>query len=176
MTVTAGSSQRSRLLFTFAEGDFAVVRPIAEQLRRENSDLFVDFSTTSEPFLAPQSEYIRASIAVRVRRSLATVCLFGPDTFADDWVLWTLEAAHSFARPIVGCPITASPDPDAQDLFLSLGAALVAPRPELLDRYLAGIDAERDGRPAVDEEAAVSLRPTSFPVRPRAARPAPAAQ
>ena len=73
--------------------------------------LSIDFSLTSEPFSTQRADYIRASLAVRVRRSLATVCLYGPGTFADDWVLWTLETAYREGRPIVGTPLTVAPLP-----------------------------------------------------------------
>lgn len=161
----AGENQRSRLLFTFAESDLALVRPFAERLRMSGSALTVDFSLTSEPFAAQRSGYIRASLAVRIRHSLATVCLFGPDTFADDWVLWTLEAAHSFGRPIVAAPLTAAPSWQAIDLFTSLGAAIVPPKAELFARYLARIDEERGGPPSAAEEALLTLRAMAHALR-----------
>lgn len=159
------ASQSSRLLFTFAESDLVLVRPFAERLRMSGSALSVDFSVTSEPFAAQRSGYIRASLAVRIRRSLATVCLFGPDTFADDWVLWTLEAAHSLGRPIVAAPLTVAPSSQAIDLFTSLGAAIVPARAELFARHLARIAEERDGPPLAAQEALLTLRAMGHSLR-----------
>lgn len=127
--------------------------------------LSVDFSLTSEPFSTQRADYIRASLAVRVRRSLATVCLYGPRTFADDWVLWTLETAYREGRPIVGTPLTATPLPDALDLFAALGAAVVPPKPELLTRHVASIDERREPAAAVAEAAALTLFAMRHPVR-----------
>ena len=157
--------RRSRLLFTFAEGDLAVVRPFAERLRMSGDALSIDFSLTSEPFSAQRADYIRASLAVRVRRSLATVCLYGPQTFADDWVLWTLETAYREGRPIVGTPLTVAPLPDALDLFAALGAAVVPPKPELFKRHLASIDEQREPSSAVAEAAALTLHAMHHPLR-----------
>jgi len=156
--VPTPGKQRSRLLFTFAGGDLALVRPFAEQLRMSGGALSVDFSLSSEPFATQRSDYIRASLAVRIRRSLATICLYGPDTFADDWVLWALEASHRYGRPLVGVPLAACPMPEAVDLLTSLGAAIVPPRAELFTRHLAHIEEQRDGSPFVAETAVLTLR------------------
>ncbi len=158
-------SERQRLLFTFAARDFTRVRPLAEQLRCSGDALAVDLGITSEPFATQRSDYIRASFAVRIRRSLATVCLFGHDTFADDWVLWTLETAHRLGRPIVGSPLVDVPAPAVVDLFDSLGAAIVAPHVDELARHVARIGERRDRSRATSEEAALVLRAMRHDVR-----------
>lgn len=127
--------------------------------------LSIDFSLTSEPFSAQRADYIRDSLAIRIRRSLATVCLYGPGTFADDWVLWTLETAYRERRPIVGTPLSLSPLPDALDLFASLGAAVVPPKPELFKRHVASIDELREPPSAVAEAAALTLHAMRHPLR-----------
>lgn len=151
-------TERSRLLFTFAAHDFARVRPLAEQVRMSGGTLSVDLGLTSEPFATQRADYIRASFAVRIRHSRATVCLFGPDTFADEWVLWTLETAHRFGRPLVGAPLVHAPAPAALDLLTSLGAVIVAPRVELLERHVAQIGERQEGPPPAAEAALLALR------------------
>mgnify|MGYP005840344611 CR=1 FL=1 len=150
--------ERRRLLFTFDARDFACARALAEQFRLEGGRLSVDLGITSEPFATQRADYIRASFAARIRRSLAVVCLFGSDTFADDWVLWTLETAHRLGRPIVGSPLVHAPAPAAVDLFDSLGAAIVAPQAETLARHVSRIDRRREGSRPVAEEALLVLR------------------
>ncbi len=154
----AQGTKGSRLLFTFSGDDLAIVRPFAEQLRAAGDDLSVDFSYTSEPFATQRSDYIRASLAVRIRNCRATVCLFGPQTFADDWVLWILETAHRYGRPIVATPLSTPALPEAVDLFTSLQAAIVPPRAELLARHTAALTERREGPPAVAEAAIMTLR------------------
>ena len=151
-------SPQSRLLFTFVASDLPLVRPFAESLRMSGSALTVDFSLTSEPFAAQRADYIRASLAVRIKRSLATICLFGPETFADDWVLWTLEQAHHHGRPIVGTPLTTSPAPEALDLLSALGATLLPPRAEVFTMRLAALPTERRPRPSDADLAVLTLR------------------
>lgn len=157
-------TKRSRLLFTFAAGDLGVARPFAERLRAADDALAVDLSLTSEPFATQRADYIRASLEVRIRRALATVCLFGPDTFADDWVLWTLEATHDCGRAIVAAPIVA-PSPQAVDLFSALGAAMVPMRAESFVRHVTAIEEGRLRPAAVGETATLVLRAMRHPVR-----------
>ncbi len=157
-------SRHARLLFTFAPGDLAVVRPFAERLRAADDAVAVDFSLTSEPFATQRADYIRASLEVRIRRALATVCLFGPRTFADDWVLWTLETAHAGGRPIVAAPLVA-PAPQAVDLFSALGAAIVPLRAESFVRHVAAIEEGRTRPASVAEAAELALRAMRHPVR-----------
>ncbi len=157
-------AKRSRLLFTFADGDLAVARPFAERLRATEEALAVDFSLSSEPFATQRADYVRASLEVRIRRALATVCLFGPGTFADDWVLWTLETAHGYGRAIVAAPIVA-PSPQAVDLFSALGAAIVPMRAESFVRHVAAIEEGRVRPAAVGETATLVLRAMRHPVR-----------
>lgn len=127
--------------------------------------LAVDFSLTSEPFCTQRADYIRASLYVRIRRSLATVCLFSPRTFADDWVLWTLETAYREGRPIVGTPLAGRALPAELDLFAALGADIVPPRADLLTRHVASIDEQRSRPSAVAEAAALTLRAMRHPLR-----------
>ena len=152
-------TKRSRLLFTFAEGDLGVARPFAERLRAADDALVVDFSLTSEPFATQRADYIRASLEVRIRRALATVCLFGPDTFADDWVLWLLETTHDHGRAIV------APSPQAVDLFSALRATIVPLRAESFVRHVAAIEEGRVRPAAVGETATLVLRAMRHPVR-----------
>lgn len=158
-------SERQRLLFTFSACDFARVRPLAEQLRVSGASLSVDLGITSEAFATQRADYIRASFAVRVRRSLATVCLFGQDTFADDWVLWTLGTAQRLGRPIVGVPLVDAPAPAALRLFDWLGAAIVAPRADDLARHVAHLGERDDGQRPAEQEAALVLRAMRHEVR-----------
>ena len=157
-------TKRSRLLFTFAAGDLGVARPFAERLRAADDALAVDLSLTSEPFATQRADYIRASLEVRIRRALATVCLFGPDTFADDWVLWLLETTHDHGRAIVAAPIVA-PSPQAVDLFSALRATIVPLRAESFVRHVAAIEEGRVRPAAVGESAALVLRAMRHPVR-----------
>jgi hypothetical protein len=152
------------LLFTFAAGDLAVARPFAERLKASSGVLAVDLSLTSELFATQRADYIRASLDVRIRRATATVCLFGPQTLADDWVLWTLETAHLRGRPIVAAPLVA-PTPEAIDLFSALGAAIVPLRAESFARHLAAIEEGRARPSSVAESAMLALRAMRHPVR-----------
>lgn len=157
-------TKHARLLFTFAPGDLAVVRPFAERLRATADAVAVDLSLTSEPFATQRADYIRASLEVRIRRALATVCLFGPSTFADDWVLWTLETAHADGRPIVAAPLVA-PSPRAVDLFSALGATVVPLRTESFTRHVAAIEEGRTQPASVAEVAVLALHAMRHPVR-----------
>ena len=156
--------RHARLLFTFAPGDLAVVRPFAERLKATDGTVAVDFSLTSEPFATQRAEYVRASLEVRIRRALATVCLFGPHTFGEDWVLWALETAHAGGRPIVAAPLV-TPSPRAVDLFSTLGAAIVPLRAESLARHVATLEEGRTRPTAVAEAAVLAPRAMRHPVR-----------
>jgi len=156
--VPAAGSPRPRLLFTFAEGDLALARPLTEQVKAATDAPRVDIALTSEPFATQRSDYIRASLAVRIRHSLATVCLFSPRTLDDDWVLWTLATARHCGRPIVATPLDSARVPEAVDLLTAVGAVIVPARADAIARHVARLGERRAGSPLAAEAAALVLR------------------
>jgi Thoeris protein ThsB, TIR-like domain len=134
------------------------VRPLAELLRAAGDTPGIDFALTSEPFATQRADYIRASLAVRIRRCLATVCLFGPETLSDDWVLWTLATARYCGRPIVATSLDGAGAPQAMDLFAAVGAVLVPARAEAIARHVARLEERRRDQTSATEAAALVLR------------------
>jgi len=127
---------RSRLFLTFAGVDLALARPAAAQLRSVGG-LTLDWAVTSEPFAAQRSDLIRASLAQRLRRCAATVCLFGAETLEDDWVRWTLAAARQLRQPLLGAPFSIADSGDVAGLLASIGAEIVPLRGEAIVQRLA---------------------------------------
>lgn len=128
---------RPRLFLTFAGDDLALARPMAAQLRSAGGVLALDCAVPSQPFAAHTSDLIRASLALRLTRCAATVCLFGVDTLKDDWVRWTLAAAQQLRHPLLGAPFAGAASGDAADLLMSLGAEIVPLRGEAIAQRLA---------------------------------------
>jgi hypothetical protein len=127
---------RPRLFLTFAASDLALARPVTAQLRTACSSLALDYAVPSEPFAAQRSDLIRASLALRLRRSAATVCLFGAGTLEDAWVRWTLAAARQLCHPLLGAPLSDDGSGAVAELLSSLGAEIVPLRGEAIARRL----------------------------------------
>lgn len=120
-------SERPRLLLTFAVCDLALVHPLAQELRQAGEGMSLDSGLVREPFEEQRAEYIRASLAMRIRSAAATLCLVGDATLDDAWVRWTLAAARELGRPLLGAPLRGAPLPEALDRLAALGVEIVAP-------------------------------------------------
>ncbi len=120
----ASMRERPRLFLTFAEADLGKVRPVAAQLRRQGR-VSLDYAVPAEPFTAQRSYLIRASLAVRIQRCCGALCLLGAQTHRNDWVQWTLHAAHEMSLPLIGAPLEGAAPAEAADLLAGLGAELV---------------------------------------------------
>ena len=128
---------RPRLFLTFAGADLETVRPVAAQLRRADGGFALDYAVPSEPFAAQRSDLIRASLALRLKRCAATVCLFGAGTLEDDWVRWTLATAQTIRHPLLGAPFTGVTSNEVADLLASIGAEIIPLRSEAIAQRLA---------------------------------------
>jgi hypothetical protein len=125
LTVRVYPEERQRLFLTFAAGDLVRVREFAVELRECGGGIAVDYSLPSQPFAAQRAEIIRASLVLRIQHCAATVCLLGAETLENDWVMWTLGAARSLGRPIIGAPLAARPPAEAARRLAAFGADVV---------------------------------------------------
>ena len=155
---------RSRLFLTFAGVDLALARPAAAQLRSVGG-LTLDWAVTSEPFAAQRSDLIRASLAQRLRRCAATVCLFGAETLEDDWVRWTLAAARQLRQPLLGAPFSIADSGDVAGLLASIGAEIVPLRGEAIAQRLAHRPAPMRTEPLTVDALVDALRLMKHPLR-----------
>ena len=155
---------RPRLFLTFAGVDLALARPAAAQLRSVGG-LTLDWAVTSEPFAAQRSDLIRASLAQRLRRCAATVCLFGAETLEDDWVRWTLAAARHLRQPLLGAPFSIAESGDVAGLLASIGAEIVPLRGEAIVQRLAHRPAPSRTEPLTVDALADALRLMKHPLR-----------
>ncbi|HEY5387716.1 MAG TPA: TIR domain-containing protein [Thermoleophilia bacterium] len=128
---------RPRLFLTFAGADLALARPVAAQLRRAGGGLVLDYAVPSEPFAAQRSDLLRASLALRLKRCAATVCLFGPGTLGDDWVRWTLAATQQLRHPLLGAPFAGAASGDVAELLASIGAEIMPLHSDAIAQRLA---------------------------------------
>lgn len=156
---------RPRLFLTFAGADLARARPVAAQLRSAGGGLALDWTVSSEPFAAQRSDLIRASLAQRLRRCAATVCLFGPGTLKDDWVRWTLAAAQQLRHPVLGAPFSGAASGEVADLLASIGAKIVPLRGELIAERLAHRPELPRREPLTADAVATTLRLMKHPLR-----------
>jgi hypothetical protein len=155
---------RPKLFLTFAGGDLALVRPLAAQLRIAGG-LVVDYAVPSEPFAAQRSDLIRASLALRLKRCAATVCLFGAETLEDDWVRWTLATARQLRRPLLGAPFAGAASAEIADLLASIGAEIVPLRGEAIAQRLAHRPIQPRSEPLTADSLAGALRLMKHPLR-----------
>ena len=121
----ASDRDRPRLFLTFSEGDLPIVRPVAAGLRLSGGGLSLDYAVLRDPFATERADLIRASLALRLKRSAAAVCLIGAGTAADEWVRWTLAAASELRLPLFGASLAGPPPADALALLAGLGAEIV---------------------------------------------------
>ena len=149
--------ERTRVYFAFAPADLAVVTPVLDDLRQLRPHITVDYALTSEPFAVTRSDYIRASLALRIRRAAVLVCLFRTDVLRDDWVLWSLEVAHRLGIPLVGTPLGEPTSPAAVDLFASAGIEIAPCRAEALSAQLSVSLARPRIAPPVDDALILPL-------------------
>jgi hypothetical protein len=156
---------RPRLFLTFAGVDLALARPVAAQLRGAGGGFALDWAVSSEPFAAQRSDLIRASLAQRLKRCAATVCLFGAETLEDDWVRWTLAAAQQLRHPLLGAPFAGVASGDVADLLASIGADIVPLRGEAIAQRLARRPLLPRAEPLTADDLAGALRLMRHPLR-----------
>jgi hypothetical protein len=136
LRVRESTPSRPRLFLTFAGVDVAPARAVATQLRSAGGGLAFDYAVPSEPFAAQASDLIRASLALRLKRCAATVCLFGAHTLDDDWVRWTLATAKQLRRPLLGAAFAGAACGEVADLLAALGAEIVPLRGDAIAQRL----------------------------------------
>ena len=153
-----------RLFLTFAGVDLALARPVAAQLRGAGG-FALDWAVSSEPFAAQRSDLIRASLALRLKRCAATICLFGAETLEDDWVRWTLATAQRFRQPLLGAPFAGADAGDVADLLASIGAEIVPLRGAAIMQRLARRPTRPRSEPLTAESLAGALRLMKHPLR-----------
>jgi len=156
---------RPRLFLTFAGGDLAVARPVTAQLRHDGGGFTLDYAVPSEPFSAQRSDLIRASLVLRLKRCVATMCLFGAGTLEDDWVRWTLAAAKQLRRPLLGAPFAGASSDDVADRLTSIGAEIVPLRGEAIAQRLAHRPASPVCEPLTADALAATMRLMKHPLR-----------
>lgn len=94
-----------RAFLSFVEEDLDLVNLFRGQAKNENNDLeFADYSL-KEPFNSRNADYIARRITEKIKRSLLTICLYGPTTYKSQWVIWELNKTLELGRPIMGVSI-----------------------------------------------------------------------
>jgi hypothetical protein len=164
-TVRETPQARPRIFLTFAGVDLALARPVAVQLRSAEGGFSLDYAVPSEPFAAQRSDLIRASLALRLKRCAATVCLYGAGTLDDDWVRWTLVAARQLRHPLLGVPFTGEGPTAVADRLTSLGAEIVPLRADAIAQRLALRPALPQSEPLTADVLVGTLRMMRHPLR-----------
>ena len=156
---------RPKLFLTFAGVDLALARPVAAQLRGAGGGLTLDWAVSSEPFATQRSDLIRASLAQRLKRCVATVCLFSAETLEDDWVRWTLATAQQLRHPLLGAPFAGAASGDGAELLASIGVEIVPLRGEAIAQRLARRPVLPRAEPLTADDLAGALRLMRHPLR-----------
>jgi len=156
--------EQTRIYFAFAPADLVAVTPVVDELKQLRPGLTVDYALTADPFDVARAEYIRASLALRIRRAAALVCLFRTEVLRDDWVLWSLEVAHRLGIPLVGTPLDATASP-AVELLSSVGVEIVPCEARALSSQLTASLARPRVAPPVDDALLLPLRFMAHQVR-----------
>lgn len=141
-------THHTRLFVTFVEEDLPLVRSIMTRLRADGA-ITVDYSLTTERFDAPESVYVRASLAGRIKRSTATLCLLGGSTLENPWVSWSLQATRELDRLLLAVSLAGTPTDEGARTIEELGGVFIGPRPDDIVRALTGDDAVRHRTHAV---------------------------
>jgi len=157
--------EQTRVYFAFAPADLAVVTPVVDDLKQLRPGITIDYALTGEPFAVQRSDYIRASLALRIRRAETLVCLFRTAVLRDDWVLWSLEVAHRLGIPLVGTPLDEATSPAAVDLLSSVGVEIVSFEAQALSAQLTASLARPRVAPPVDDALILPLRFMAHQVR-----------
>jgi hypothetical protein len=153
-----------RLFLTFAGNDLAQVRPLAASLRVAGV-AGLDYAVPSEPFSAQRAGLIRASLALRLKRCAATVCLYSPRTLDDEWVRWTLAVARELRLPLVGAALDLTASGGVADLLRDIGAEIVPLRTEAIRDVLPPVPAARQRELLTVESLSHTLRMMKQPLR-----------
>jgi hypothetical protein len=153
-----------RVFLTFAGDDVAQVRPLAASLRGAGVAL-LDYAVPGEPFTAQRADLIRASLALRLKRCAATVCLYGTRTLDDEWVRWTLAAAQELRLPLLGAPLDVTAGHGVADLLRSIGAEIVPLRADAIRDVLPRTHHTPRHEPLTVESLAHTLRMMKQPLR-----------
>ncbi len=155
---------QTRVYFAFAPADLVAVTPVLDELRQLRPGISVDYALTSDHFDVARAEYLRASLALRIRRAAALVCLFRAGVLRDDWVLWSVEVAHRLGIPLVGTPLDSAASP-AVDLLSSVGVEIVPCEADALSWQLTASLARPRVAPPVDDALILPLRFMAHRVR-----------
>lgn len=156
--------EQTRVYFAFAPADLSTVTPVVDDLKQLRPGISVDYALTTDPFDVARAEYIRASLALRIRHAAALVCLFRASVLRDDWVLWSIEVAHRLGIPLVGTPLDAAASP-AVDLLSSVGVEIVPCEAGALSSQLTASLARPRVAPSVDDALILPLRFMAHQVR-----------
>jgi len=91
-----------RAFLSFVEEDLNLVNLFRGQAKKQDGGLeFHDYSIKI-PFNSNIADYIGRGIADQIKLSTMTVCLYGPTTYQSGWVVWELNKALSFGKPLLG--------------------------------------------------------------------------
>ena len=153
-----------RVFLTFAGDDLARARPLAASLRVAGM-AGLDYAVPSEPFTTQRADLIRASLALRLKRCAAAVCLYGPRTLDDEWVRWTLAAARELGLPLVGAALDLTASGGVADLLRDIGVEIVPLQGEAIRDVLPPAPATRRRELLTVESLAHTLRMMKQPLR-----------
>ncbi len=137
----ADTPTKGHLFLTMVERDVPLAQSLVSDLRR-GYGLGVDVALVSDRFDTVGACYIRSSLAQRMNRASAALCLLGEDTLRDPWVVWALGLAYELRRRVLAAPLLPTSQSPAP-LVSQLDAIVVPPRPELIVAELRARPPER---------------------------------
>ncbi len=91
-----------RAFLSFVEEDLNLVNLFRGQAKNEELDLEFDDYSIKDPFNSNNADYIARGIANQIKYSSLTICLYGPNTYKSDWVIWELKKTLEMGKPIMG--------------------------------------------------------------------------
>src|SRR5437016_917856 len=91
-----------RAFLSFVQEDLNLVNLFRGQAKNERFDLEFDDYSIKEPFDSRNAGYIGRGISQQIKLATLTICLYGPTTYASQWVNWELKKTLEMGKPIMG--------------------------------------------------------------------------
>ncbi len=158
------ATTKPRLFVTFAAGDIPLVRPLTSSLQAAGG-LVLDDGVCSSPLVSPRGAIIRSSLLARLRHCSGALCLYGPSTLDDDWVVWALTAAHELRLPLLGAAIPGQAADESARLLAGVGVELVPLRSDVIAERTCSLVTERRQTPVSGPSIAETLHFMRHPLR-----------
>lgn len=90
-----------RVFISFRMEDVDLVRGLRLMAKNPNFELEIYDESVKVPINSTNAAYIKSRIREKISRSGVVLCIVNFQTYASEWVVWELQTAIDYQKPIV---------------------------------------------------------------------------